>query len=239
MSKEVLGDRISDATEVSFSFDTTGSMSPCIANVRQQLEKTLEGMFSNIPGLRVGLIAHGDYCDGVNCISVLKLTDDRTKIFEFVRNAPNTSGGDAPECYELALHEARDLGWTPGVAAALVLIGDAAPHDVDYPENEGKLDWKVELAALKEMGVKVFPLQCLKSESYFWGEVAQLSDTPLMRLDEFCDSAATLEGVAFAAAGSEAYARYEGTITASACSAGVMRNASVLRDVAKDYDEKH
>jgi hypothetical protein len=60
-----------------------------------------------------------------------------------------------------------------------------------------------------------------------------------MRLDEFCDSSATLEGVAFAAAGSEVYARYEGTITASACSAGVIRNASVLRDVAKDYDEKH
>ena len=103
---------IKGATEIAFSFDDTGSMSPAIAQVRSVIEETIERMFADIPGLKVGMIAHGDYCDGKDCIDILKLTDDKNKIYNFIRNTPNTGGGDAPECYELALHEARDLGWT-------------------------------------------------------------------------------------------------------------------------------
>ena len=239
---QTLGERIDDATEIAFSFDTTGSMAPCIQNVRKHLEETCEGLFANIPGLKVGFIAHGDYCDGKDCIRVLKLTDDRAKIFDFIRNAPNTGGGDAPECYELALHEARDLGWGEG-AKAFVLIGDATPHEPNYPQNEAHLDWRVELAALKEMGVRVFPLQCLANggSNQFWAEVAQLGDTSLMQLNEFSQSARNLEGVAFVAAGSKAFAGYAARSASKCCvdSADTAKNMAMLRAEAEKYDELH
>lgn len=43
-------------------------------------------------------------------------------------------GVDGDECYELVLHEARVcLSWTPGTQRFLVMVGDAKPHDVNYP----------------------------------------------------------------------------------------------------------
>jgi hypothetical protein len=53
-------------TAVVFSFDTTASMSPCLAQVRKTLRNLVEQMTQDIPDLKIGLIAHGDYCDGQN-----------------------------------------------------------------------------------------------------------------------------------------------------------------------------
>ena len=70
-------------------------------------------------------------------------------------------GVDGDECYELVLHEARVcLSWTPGTQRFLAMIGDAKPHDVNYPMNKHKLDWRKEAEELYDkMGVKVFAIQ--------------------------------------------------------------------------------
>ena len=70
-------------------------------------------------------------------------------------------GVDGDECYELVLHEARVcLSWTPGTQRFLAMIGDAKPHDVDYPMNKQKLDWRKEAEELYDkMGVKVLTIQ--------------------------------------------------------------------------------
>ena len=40
------------------------------------------------------------------------------------------------------------------------MIGDAKPHDVNYPMNKQKLDWRKEAEELYDkMGVKVFTIQ--------------------------------------------------------------------------------
>ncbi|NIQ15358.1 MAG: hypothetical protein GTO02_13480, partial [Candidatus Dadabacteria bacterium] len=112
MATEVnITNNIPKATEIAFCFDTTGSMSPCIANVRKHIEKTCEELFKEVDGLKVGFISHGDYCDGDNCYNILELTSDQNKIYDFIRNTPDTFGGDQPECYELALNIAKKLGW--------------------------------------------------------------------------------------------------------------------------------
>ena len=49
--------------EVMFSFDTTGSMSGCIAEVKTKVEEIITRLFTDIPGLRISVMAHGDYCD--------------------------------------------------------------------------------------------------------------------------------------------------------------------------------
>lgn len=197
------------ASSVVFSFDTTGSMNPCIKQVRQKLRDLVEMMTADIPDLKIGLIAHGDYCDGDNCIAVLDLTNDLEKIMNFITNTPNTSGGDAPECYEYALQTAKNMSW-PKEGGSVVLIGDDEPHE----QNPNNIDWRKEVAELLEKNVKVFPMQCLHSPhrtgpNKFWEEVSGLSGTPLLMLESFSDSANVLEAVAYASAGDEAYKNYK------------------------------
>lgn len=49
--------------EIVFSFDTTGSMYPCLTQVRRKIKNTVNRLLNEIPGIRIGIIAHGDYCD--------------------------------------------------------------------------------------------------------------------------------------------------------------------------------
>src|SRR5918911_641590 len=120
----------SSAVEVVFSFDTTGSMYPGLTQVRRNVKSTVTRLGEEIPGIRIGIIAHGDYCDqGVTYVTKhLPLTDDVDAICRFVETVGPTGGGDAPECYELVLHEAQSLSWTKGYQKAFVLIGDDVPH---------------------------------------------------------------------------------------------------------------
>ena len=46
--------------EVVFSFDTTGSMYPCLTQVRRKIKETVTRLLDEIPGIRIGIIAHGD-----------------------------------------------------------------------------------------------------------------------------------------------------------------------------------
>ncbi len=191
--------------EVAFSFDTTGSMGPCIDQVRQSVDKLCGDLFRDIPGLRIGIIAHGDYFDGDDAMSVLPLTDDPQRVKDFIVNNKSTHGGDAPECYEWALYEAKHLGWSPDANKMLVMIGDQVPHEVGYPQNTRHLDWRRELENLKTLGVRVYSLQCLTSHREFWGEIAAMCGTPLLRLSEFSKAAEILMGFAYAAAGEEVF----------------------------------
>lgn len=207
-STKEMATNLANTNAMVISFDTTGSMNPCIAQVRQNLRNLVESMTQDMPGLKIGLIAHGDYCDGDNCINVLDLTNDLEKIMNFITSTPNTSGGDAPECYELVLQTAKGLSW-PEEGGSLVMIGDATPHET----NPTNIDWRAEIKSLREKNIKVFPLQCLynagsKANNLFWEEVSGLGGTPLLMLESFGDSSNHLEAMAYAAAGPAAYDAY-------------------------------
>ena len=121
---------IDNRIEVVFSFDTTGSMYPCLTQVRRKVGETVKRLMKEIPGIRIGIIAHGDYCDAGSTYvtKALDLTDDGDAIVRFVEKVGPTGGGDAPECYELVLHEARSLSWTKDYTKVFVLIGDDVPQ---------------------------------------------------------------------------------------------------------------
>lgn len=236
---------IPKATEIAFCFDTTGSMQPCIANVRKHIEKTCEELFKDIPGLKIGFISHGDYCDGDNCYDIQMLTDDEKKVYKFIRTTPNTSGGDSPECYELALNLAKTLGWTVTKKnrGVLVMIGDQEPHDVNYPQNKDKLDWKKELDDLKEMGVNVYPLQCLytvnqKAANDFWQAISQIMDTPLLKLQDFDEASLAVRSYAHTVSGSASYAAYEKKLhdEGTSMSPSIMHLNAALRTETPKYD---
>jgi len=242
------------AANVVFSFDTTGSMRPCIEQVRQKLRDLVEMMSADIPGLKIGLIAHGDYCDGPNCIATLDLTDDLEKIMTFINTTPNTGGGDAPECYEFALHTAKGLSW-PKEGGSVVLIGDDEPHEVGYitshsaQQTNNQISWRDEVRQLLEKNVKVFPMQCLftpgrSNVNKFWEEVSGISGTPLLMLESFTDSANTLEAVAYASAGADAYDGYRMKFCAevasgdrSIASSNLCSNQAKLDEFAKSVSK--
>ena len=146
--------------EICFSFDTTGSMSSSINAVKQNVQEMIQRLQTDIPGIRLTIFAHGDYCDR-NRSYVTKHIDfstDLKELCDWVKNVGSTGGGDSDECYELVLHEIQSLSWTPGTQRALVMIGDAHPHDVNYPDNKLKLDWKKELEVLAAM-VGIFNIE--------------------------------------------------------------------------------
>lgn len=232
---------ITQATEIVFLFDTTGSMNAWIGAVRKVVEGCCEQMSSDIPGLKIGIMCVGDYCDAANyVVKKLKLTDNWEEICDFIRNTPNTGGGDEPEAYELALREAQDMDWTPDIPGkALVFIGDAYPHEVDYPGNEEGLDWRVELRHLHSMGVNVYPMRCGGRNSEFWEGIAECCNTPLMELSDAAESPEAIMGVAYAASGSDAFERYESRLCAMDASlSDEMKDRNVkLRAESKAYTD--
>lgn len=176
-------------SEVVFSFDTTGSMYPCLTQVRRKIQECVKRLFDEIgrDNLRIGITAHGDYCDaGMTYVTKhLPMTDDLNKIVNFVENVSGTGGGDAPECYELVLHEALSYNWTKGWNHVLVLIGDELPHEANA--NPGKLDWKEECKKLQAAGVQVHGVQALnrKHATKFYAGIANLTGGVHLPLDQF------------------------------------------------------
>jgi hypothetical protein len=140
--------------EICFSFDTTGSMSGCINEVKGKVQDLIQRLQADIPGIRMAVFAHGDYCDKHNYITKhIDFSTNVAELCEWVKNVASTGGGDGDECYELVLREVQKLSWTPGSKRALVMIGDADPHEPGYKYG-GKtyrINWKNEVYNLKNM----------------------------------------------------------------------------------------
>ena len=89
------------------AFDTTGSMSSYIGDVKNHVKELIPKLLGANPNMRIGIVAFGDYCDMPSAkvfgkaYQCLPLTNDEDQIIEFVTNAENTSGGDSDEFYEL------------------------------------------------------------------------------------------------------------------------------------------
>lgn len=173
--------------EVVFSFDTTGSMYPCLTQVRRNLKSTVTRLLDEIPGIRIGIIAHGDYCDAGSTYVTkhMDLSGNVDTICNFVQTVEATGGGDAPECYELVLHEAQSFSWSPTSIKTLVMIGDDIPHAP--AQTPQKLNWRKELEKLTKLGITVYGIQALNRShaTLFYKELADQSGGFHLNLDQF------------------------------------------------------
>ena len=188
-----------DCHEIVFSFDTTGSMSGYIDAVKKHLEEITKELFENIPNLRIGIIAHGDYCDKKQyyLIKTLGFTKSHKTVASFLKKCTKTGGGDAPEAYELALRTARKMKWSKGSTRALVVIGDDVPHPASYPGNKDNIDWGVELEKLKEKNVTCFGVQC-NTNGYatkFYQTIADSTGGQRLELSKFDSMPAIFVGI--------------------------------------------
>lgn len=201
--------------EVVFSFDTTGSMYPCLTQVRRKVKNTVTRLAEEIPGIRIGVIAHGDYCDRASTYvtTSLDLTNDVDAICHFVENVGPTGGGDAPECYELVLHEAQELAWSKDASKAFVLIGDDVPHAPAH--NPLRLNWRDELAKLTRLGVAVYGVQALgrKHATKFYQELAERSGGDHLGLDQFASITDIVLAICYKQSSPDQLARYEQEVT--------------------------
>lgn len=195
--------------EAVLCFDTTGSMYEHLEQVRAVLVKLvaqLQTMCRKYKAvLRLGVIAHGDYCDKEKSyvIKFLPLCDadaaDRiAKVVDFVKKVGPTYGGDAPECYELALHKAsHNMGWGSWSRRLMVMVGDNVPHPVGYSCNgyTNTIDWKDELGSLAKQQVKVYAVEAGRGHSSevtrFWSKLATVTKGKHLVID----AAATLSGI--------------------------------------------
>ncbi|WP_223745508.1 vWA domain-containing protein [Myxococcus sp. XM-1-1-1] len=211
MGKSVVDNRV----EIVFSFDTTGSMYPCLAQVRKKLHGTVSRLMKEIPGIRIGVIAHGDYCDARSTYvtKILDLTDDVNAVVRFVDKVGQTGGGDAPECYELVLHEAQSLSWSAGYKHAFVLIGDDVPHAPS--DNPKRLDWRKEVDALGRLGIPVYGVQALarRHATPFYRELAQKSGGFHLSLDQFSHVTDMLLAVCYKQASDAQLQAYEAEVS--------------------------
>lgn len=174
------------------SFDTTGSMYPVLSQVRREVEQFIKDMFAEFADLRLGIIAHGDYCDKDNpyTIRFMDFTRDEDRLCKFVKETAQTYGGDADECYELVLNVAHtQASWRSDADRIMIMIGDASPHSPSYRDNKDNLDWKAEADRLAMNGIKVFAVHALagwrSSSRGFYKTVAEKTLGIYLTLDQF------------------------------------------------------
>lgn len=173
--------------EVVFSFDTTGSMYQVLQQVQTKLKDCCTRLIQDIPNIRIGILAHGDYCDAESTyvIRILDLTSDIHAILDFVTETPRSGGCGPAACYEWVLRKAQSLDWSEDSAKALVIIGDEKPHAVDY--TDARVIWREELNVLTGMGIKVYGVRALNASSAepFYEEISDVSGGHYLRLSQF------------------------------------------------------
>ena len=188
--------------DLCISFDDTGSMSSVRRQVRQEINSLVTSMMSSIPGLRVAVITHNDYCDFPRHIYTMDFTKDIKEIVKFVNQDSPCGGGDSPECYELALHEATKFSWKSD-KRAFILIGDEVPHHVGYTVHHwpgvNNLDWKKETQKLNDMGVQIYGVQALgnRRSTEFYTTISRMTNGIKLDLSQFQHIPTYLNAVAY------------------------------------------
>jgi len=176
--------------DIVIGFDTTGSMSPVISETRRKIKEVTTRLFTDIPDLRLGIVAFGDYCDMPKDYFQLNLTNNKNDIIEFINKNHQTGGGDGDEYYELVIKKVREeFNWNKDAKKIFILIGDAEPHKVGYKYNNitYNIDWKEEATLSIEQGITIYGIQALgyKSSKYFYEEISRKTNGTKLDLAQF------------------------------------------------------
>jgi hypothetical protein len=236
-----------------FSFDTTGSMSGCIGGLKNKIKDIINELFENIPNISIGVISHGDYCDEKTSYLMkhVDITKDKESLINFVKEVGNTGGGDFPEAYEYVLREVQKFSWTSNSMRALVMIGDATPHEKN--ENPYKIDWRHEIKEIKELGINIYSVQCLNSGSAsvktFYKQMAMITNGYHLYLDQFSYITEMMKAICYKQMGTEKLENYEQSVKESDNLKGlnkvlrdmfdVMLNRTTIEEIDKSNEEKY
>lgn len=196
--------------DIVISFDTTGSMRPASATVKQRLSELLGQLFTSIPGLRLSFVAHGDYYDKANYIvQDSGFVSSEQDMFKWLESLTYTVGGDWRECYGYVLQHISLLDWRQDSQKAVVMIGDAEPHHPGkFNHGFTTTDWRTELQKVTGLGAEVHAIQCLGDENDFWRALAKRGGGKWLPLAQFRDIVQVLIGLGLSAGNTEALTAY-------------------------------
>lgn len=198
--------------DIVISFDETGSMCPCVNEVKRKAAQLIKDLLTEMPNLRIAIIAHTDFNNRSTqqeidkCVQLFDFSNDVNALVSFIQNhRVSDDNCDYQECYEYVLQKVHtSLSWRapqPKYIKALVMIGDAVPHEVSDLCNQFKIDWKLEADKLKNRDISVFSVQCLyrgSRETYhFWNELATLTNGYHMFLDQFANIQTMIRAICF------------------------------------------
>ncbi|KAI9201821.1 uncharacterized protein BJ171DRAFT_584716 [Polychytrium aggregatum] len=178
--------------DIVFSFDATGSMYTCFEKVRQTIKNAVTRLLTNIPDIRIALIAHGDY-DTNYVTNMLDFSADANALVAFIDEVQVAQKAvpsrDYEECYEYILREVRTkLSWRPPgeSARSLVMIGDAIPHPLG-PGNPYNIDWRAEATACAGDKIRCYAVQCFSyaSSRIFYQTLATITKGVYLSLAQF------------------------------------------------------
>lgn len=180
--------------DIVFSMDSTGSQFPIFRELQRRVVDTINHLFE-IPNLRIGLIAHGDYNDSPYSITTLPLTTDKDALVRFVKTVEQTNGfGNGGEQYENVLHEVGSFNWQAD-KRAFVMLGDEPAHEKGTlarsyaPSHRVTVDWREEAQQLQKNGITCYMVRCQnRSDSrLFHSTLSKIWSTPLLSLAQFSD----------------------------------------------------
>jgi len=147
----------SNAVDIAFVVDATGSMGDEIHYLKEELEdiisKTAE-KYKDV-SLHLGSVFYRDHGDEY-LTRHIDFYKDAKRLVGFIQEQSAGGGGDTPEAVEDALTVALDsLHWTEGSRARLLfLVLDAPPHDA----AKEKMHALIKQAADK--GIRIVPVVC-------------------------------------------------------------------------------
>lgn len=167
------------------AFDTTGSMSSYIGQVKAHVKELVPKLMKANPNMRISIVAFGDYCDMDSstrfgdAYQCLPLTDNQNEIINFINNAKNTSGGDGSEFYELVIKKiTEETNWRKDSVKSVLLIADATPHEVGYSYGDivrsAKIDWRQEAIKAAGLGISFDTLSICGQKWY--EELSQITN---------------------------------------------------------------
>lgn len=165
--------------DIVLSFDTTGSMSSILYQVRKDLARLVDAVFTQSAArgisVRLAVMAQGDYggriglgdsaptCGSDYTVIGTPFSASAAVSVAFIQTVRESAhqASEAGEAYEQVLKLARGMAWRATAQKVLILIGDDEPHTPTCRENTAHVDWRTEAAALVAAGVRLFAVHCL------------------------------------------------------------------------------
>ena len=120
----------SQAADVVFVIDDTGSMGSWIDAAKRDVDRITDSLIENVTDVRFGLVSYKD----VPFIDVDSPITANVAAFKAALNSLLASGGDDwPEDPDIALQTAANLTWrATGATKIMVLVGDAEAHNNNH-----------------------------------------------------------------------------------------------------------
>jgi len=200
---------VENLTDMVIAFDTTGSMSKYIISVKNHVKELIPKLFSQNPGLKISIVAFGDYCDMESgskfgkAYQVIGLTNNENDLINFVNTAQSTSGEDSDEFYELIIQKiTNETEWRDGAGKSVLLIADADPHKNGYvfrPGYPSSPDWREEAQIASNKGIIFDTLEI--NPGRWYKELSQITNGVCLPFKDSAKTANLMEATSLARGG--------------------------------------